>query len=101
MPPAITRSALGNFKSSPGGRWPSLFPRADCPRWAGSSCLRLFLPELLFVNFNQDNTSVSVGTRKGYGIVNCDPFGRVYARSELPTSAALVSLGIWASGHPS
>ena len=25
---------------------------------------------------------ISVGTRKGYSITNCDPFGRVYTKSE-------------------
>ncbi|KAF8588162.1 WD40 repeat-like protein [Ramaria rubella] len=33
---------------------------------------------MLFANFNQDFTCVSVGTRKGYSITNCDPFGRVF-----------------------
>ncbi|GAA97103.1 uncharacterized protein L969DRAFT_96982 [Mixia osmundae IAM 14324] len=42
--------------------------------------------QLLFVNFNQDKTCVSVGTRKGYNITNCDPFGRVYARNDGPVS---------------
>ncbi|KAM6492800.1 WD40 repeat-like protein [Amanita muscaria] len=32
---------------------------------------------MLFANFNQDFSCISVGTRKGYSIVNCDPFGRV------------------------
>ena len=52
---------------------------------------------MLFANFNQDFTyalqmigvdctdrerrCVSVGTRKGYSITNCDPFGRVYTMS--------------------
>lgn len=53
---------------------------------------------MLFANFNQDftyaptceprtlspltrNRCVSVGTRKGYSITNCDPFGRVYTMS--------------------
>jgi hypothetical protein len=29
------------------------------------------------------SSCVSVGTRKGYSITNCDPFGRVYTMSEL------------------
>ncbi|KAF4563677.1 Autophagy protein [Pleurotus pulmonarius] len=33
---------------------------------------------LLYANFNQDYSCVSVGTRKGYSITNCEPFGRVY-----------------------
>lgn len=36
---------------------------------------------MLFANFNQDYSCVSVGTRKGYNITNCDPFGRVYTQS--------------------
>ncbi|KAI6037629.1 WD40 repeat-like protein [Pisolithus marmoratus] len=35
-------------------------------------------PNMLFANFNQDYSCISVGTRKGYSITNCDPFGRVY-----------------------
>jgi hypothetical protein len=55
-------------------------------------------PNMLFANFNQDYSYVlkithpffllicrrrciSVGTRKGYSITNCDPFGRVYTMS--------------------
>ncbi|KAJ7746646.1 WD40 repeat-like protein [Mycena metata] len=37
---------------------------------------------LLFANFNQDYSCVSVGTRKGYSITNCDPFGRVYTMND-------------------
>ncbi|KAJ7668862.1 WD40-repeat-containing domain protein [Mycena rosella] len=37
---------------------------------------------LLFANFNQDYSCVSVGTRKGYSITNCDPFGRVYTQND-------------------
>ncbi|KAF8503884.1 WD40 repeat-like protein [Hysterangium stoloniferum] len=33
---------------------------------------------MLFANFNQDFSCISVGTRKGYSITNCDPFGRVF-----------------------
>jgi hypothetical protein len=33
-------------------------------------------------NFNQDFSCVSVGTRKGYSIVNCDPFGKIYSKCE-------------------
>jgi autophagy-related protein 18 len=39
-------------------------------------------PQLLFANFNQDFSCISLGTKKGYCITNCDPFGRVYTRSE-------------------
>ncbi|KAF7790594.1 hypothetical protein EIP86_001550 [Pleurotus ostreatoroseus] len=38
-------------------------------------------PSMLFANFNQDFTCISVGTRKGYSITNCEPFGRVYTQS--------------------
>ncbi|KZT07906.1 WD40 repeat-like protein [Laetiporus sulphureus 93-53] len=37
---------------------------------------------MLFANFNQDFTCISVGTRKGYSITNCDPFGRVYTKND-------------------
>jgi len=39
-------------------------------------------PKMLFANFNQDFTCISVGTRKGYSITNCDPFGRVYTMND-------------------
>ncbi|EPQ53737.1 WD40 repeat-like protein [Gloeophyllum trabeum ATCC 11539] len=39
-------------------------------------------PNLLFANFNQDFTCISVGTKKGYSITNCDPFGRVYTMND-------------------
>ncbi|PCH44655.1 WD40 repeat-like protein [Wolfiporia cocos MD-104 SS10] len=37
---------------------------------------------MLFANFNQDFTCISVGTRKGYSITNCDPFGKVYTKND-------------------
>ncbi|KNZ77014.1 Autophagy-related protein 18, partial [Termitomyces sp. J132] len=37
---------------------------------------------MLFANFNQDFSCVSVGTRKGYSITNCDPFGRVFTMND-------------------
>ncbi|KAJ7448383.1 hypothetical protein FB451DRAFT_1533057, partial [Mycena latifolia] len=37
---------------------------------------------MLFANFNQDYSCVSFGTRKGYSITNCDPFGRVYTQHD-------------------
>ncbi|TFY82015.1 hypothetical protein EWM64_g1995 [Hericium alpestre] len=37
---------------------------------------------MLFANFNQDFTCISVGTKKGYSITNCDPFGRVYTMND-------------------
>ncbi|KII91373.1 hypothetical protein PLICRDRAFT_38114 [Plicaturopsis crispa FD-325 SS-3] len=39
-------------------------------------------PNFLFANFNQDFSCVSVGTKKGYSITNCDPFGRVYTMND-------------------
>ncbi|OBZ78172.1 Autophagy-related protein 18 [Grifola frondosa] len=39
-------------------------------------------PNMLFANFNQDFTCISVGTRKGYSIINCDPFGKVYTMND-------------------
>ncbi|KAJ3098160.1 autophagy protein [Phlyctochytrium bullatum] len=35
---------------------------------------------LLFVNFNQDATCISVGSRLGYRIYNVDPFGKCYGK---------------------
>ncbi|KAH8116067.1 WD40 repeat-like protein [Phellopilus nigrolimitatus] len=37
---------------------------------------------MLFANFNQDFSCISVGTKKGYSITNCDPFGRVYTMND-------------------
>ncbi|KAG8991877.1 autophagy protein [Tulasnella sp. JGI-2019a] len=37
---------------------------------------------MLFANFNQDFTCISVGTKKGYSITNCDPYGRVYTKND-------------------
>ncbi|GAA6011894.1 hypothetical protein JCM11491_000094 [Sporobolomyces phaffii] len=43
-------------------------------------------PDLLSVAFNQDQSCIATGTRKGYTITNCDPFGKVYGRSDGATS---------------
>jgi hypothetical protein len=49
--------------------------------------------EMLFVNFNQDLTCLSVGTRHGYKIYNCEPFGKYFMKRtsspSLPTNACL------------
>ncbi|KAF9556366.1 WD40 repeat-like protein [Agrocybe pediades] len=37
---------------------------------------------MLFANFNQDFSCISIGTRKGYSVTNCDPFGRVYTMND-------------------
>ncbi|RPD61269.1 WD40 repeat-like protein [Lentinus tigrinus ALCF2SS1-6] len=39
-------------------------------------------PNMLFANFNQDFTCISVGTKKGYSITNVEPFGRVYTMND-------------------
>ncbi|KAG9286972.1 hypothetical protein G9A89_001210 [Geosiphon pyriformis] len=38
--------------------------------------------ELLFINFNQDFSCISVGTQRGYKIYNCDPFGKCYSKAD-------------------
>lgn len=37
---------------------------------------------ILALNFNQDASCVAVGTRQGYRIVNCEPFGKVYSKGQ-------------------
>ncbi|KIM35831.1 hypothetical protein M413DRAFT_449564 [Hebeloma cylindrosporum] len=61
---------------------------------------------MLFANFNQDFSCISIGTRKGYSVTNCDPFGRVYttndgARSivEMLFCTSLIVL-VGAADHP-
>eukprot|EP01135_Chromosphaera_perkinsii_P004176 Nk52_evm83s270 gene=Nk52_evmTU83s270 len=38
--------------------------------------------EILFVNFNQDFSCISVGTKFGYKMYNCNPFGKCYSKSD-------------------
>ena len=33
-------------------------------------------------SFNQDFSCIAVGHKKGYTILNCDPFGKVHSKSE-------------------
>ncbi|RIB12936.1 WD40-repeat-containing domain protein [Gigaspora rosea] len=63
--------------------------------------------ELLFINFNQDFSCISVGTQHGYKIYNCDPFGKCYSKSgggtgivEMLFCTSLVAL-VGAGDHPS
>ncbi|PWN19794.1 WD40 repeat-like protein [Microstroma glucosiphilum] len=42
--------------------------------------------DLFSVNFNQDASCVAVGTRTGYSITNCEPFGKVYSKNVGPVS---------------
>src|SRR5579859_7398459 len=46
--------------------------------------------EMLFVNFNQDFTCLSVGSRHGYKIYNCEPFGK-YFMKRIPSSSYVSS----------
>jgi len=43
---------------------------------------------MLFANFNQDFTSISVGTDEGYIIVDCDPFGKLHTKRDGPRGIA-------------
>ncbi|KAF9087080.1 autophagy protein [Mortierella sp. AD031] len=38
--------------------------------------------DLLFINFNQDFSCISVGTKRGFNIYNCDPFGKCYSKTD-------------------
>ncbi|KAI9489406.1 WD40-repeat-containing domain protein [Zychaea mexicana] len=38
--------------------------------------------ELLFVNFNQDFSCISLGSKHGYRIYNCDPYSKCYSKPD-------------------
>ena len=38
--------------------------------------------KVLYLNFNQDNTCISLGTDKGFIIYNISPFKEIYKRSK-------------------
>ncbi|KAI7864975.1 WD40-repeat-containing domain protein [Spinellus fusiger] len=38
--------------------------------------------ELLFINFNQDFSCISVGLKSGYRIFNCDPYSKCYSNAK-------------------
>lgn len=42
-------------------------------------------------SFNQDYSCIAVGHKKGYTILNCDPFGKVHSKSK-PTLRATLTL---------
>ncbi|CDH49606.1 wd40 repeat-like protein [Lichtheimia corymbifera JMRC:FSU:9682] len=44
--------------------------------------------KVLFFNFNQDYSCVSVGTTSGYQMYNCDPFGQCHSQGNAGTSIA-------------
>ncbi|KAG0243669.1 WD40-repeat-containing domain protein [Mortierella sp. GBAus27b] len=47
--------------------------------------------DLLFINFNQDFSCISVGTKHGFKIYNCDPFGKCYSRN-MDSSIGIVEM---------
>ncbi|PVU89747.1 hypothetical protein BB561_005184 [Smittium simulii] len=38
--------------------------------------------DIHFINFNQDFSCISVGSKHGYRIYNCDPFGKCYTKDQ-------------------
>ncbi|KAF9443266.1 WD40 repeat-like protein [Macrolepiota fuliginosa MF-IS2] len=54
----------------------------SCAAWNTTAMAERTNANMLFANFNQDFSCISVGTRKGYSIINCDPFGRVYTMND-------------------
>ena len=39
--------------------------------------------KILYLNFNQDYSSISIGTSNGYIIYNVSPFKEIYRKSKL------------------
>ncbi|KAL7425149.1 autophagy protein [Cryptotrichosporon argae] len=39
-------------------------------------------PDLLYCNFNQDFTCIAAGHKKGYTILNCDPYGKIHSKND-------------------
>lgn len=42
---------------------------------------------LLSINFNQDYSCISVGTKTGYRIYNCEPFTKCYSKGKAADSS--------------
>jgi len=46
----------------------------------------------LFVSFNQDYSFLSVGSKNGYQIYNCDPFGKCYSQYKEDSGIGIVEM---------
>jgi len=46
----------------------------------------------LFISFNQDFSCLSVGSRNGYQIYNCDPFGKCYSQYKEDLGIGIVEM---------
>jgi autophagy-related protein 18 len=51
--------------------------------------------EMLFVNFNQDFTCLSVGSRHGYKIYNCEPFGKYFMKRMSLSPVVFCGVCVW------
>ena len=45
------------------------------------SIIKTFTNKILYLNYNQDFSCISVGTQLGYIIYNVSPFKKIYERS--------------------